>query len=379
MLKRIAKLLRIQYPDTTDVGYLLSSGKTVPTNATAGYQTGCLFSHTDGSAEASVYVNEGSVTSCLFAPLLTTSNELQDLPDFGAMAYTSGKILVADGDSYEEVAVGGQAAMDSTGAVTIALLGATAGTATASKAVILDSNVKVDRSWIAATSAQHALYVTAAASLTTKNAFRAGDWGTELAYSAGGGLFRMYGNISAGTDATTMMFVRSLVTSQASSSAIQIYADSDCSTPGPAGLHAADFYAVVNDTKFLGASAQLYDGLVSTWHKITAPVGATITGNAWTIFLDNQINCAVGGTEATILSMTGGSKPDAWAYFSTTSSGWASLFTFDAAAAAQDPVVTNALVPAAAPDAGTMGADKALKVVIDGTPYYIPLYDTLHA
>ena len=42
-------------------------------------------------------------------------------------------------------------------------------------------------------------------------------------------------------------------------------------------------------------------------------------------------------------------------------------------------VVANALVPAAAPDAGTMGADKAIVVDIGGTPYYIPLYDTLHA
>lgn len=42
-------------------------------------------------------------------------------------------------------------------------------------------------------------------------------------------------------------------------------------------------------------------------------------------------------------------------------------------------VVTNALVPAAAPDAGTMGADLAIVVDVGGTPYYIPMYDTLHA
>lgn len=42
-------------------------------------------------------------------------------------------------------------------------------------------------------------------------------------------------------------------------------------------------------------------------------------------------------------------------------------------------VVTNALVPATAPDGTTMGADKAIVVDIGGTPYYIPLYDTLHA
>jgi hypothetical protein len=42
-------------------------------------------------------------------------------------------------------------------------------------------------------------------------------------------------------------------------------------------------------------------------------------------------------------------------------------------------VVTNALVPDAAPDGGTVGATKAIVCDIGGTPYYIPLYDTLHA
>jgi hypothetical protein len=42
-------------------------------------------------------------------------------------------------------------------------------------------------------------------------------------------------------------------------------------------------------------------------------------------------------------------------------------------------VVTNALVPSEAPGAGTVGADKAIVVDIGGTPYYIALYDTLHA
>ena len=43
------------------------------------------------------------------------------------------------------------------------------------------------------------------------------------------------------------------------------------------------------------------------------------------------------------------------------------------------PVINNALVPAAAPDAGTMGADACIRIVVNATPYYIPLYNTLHA
>jgi len=52
------------------------------------------------------------------------------------------------------------------------------------------------------------------------------------------------------------------------------------------------------------------------------------------------------------------------------------IFKFNAAAGS---VVTNALVPSAAPDGGTVGADLALVCDVGGTPYYIPLYDTLHA
>jgi hypothetical protein len=40
--------------------------------------------------------------------------------------------------------------------------------------------------------------------------------------------------------------------------------------------------------------------------------------------------------------------------------------------------VANALVPATAPDASTMGADLAIKIDLNGTAYYIPAYDTLH-
>lgn len=51
----------------------------------------------------------------------------------------------------------------------------------------------------------------------------------------------------------------------------------------------------------------------------------------------------------------------------------------DLPAAGTDPVIANALVPAAAPDAGTVGADACLRVLVNNVAYYIPLYDTLHA
>lgn len=56
--------------------------------------------------------------------------------------------------------------------------------------------------------------------------------------------------------------------------------------------------------------------------------------------------------------------------------------TFDALlsiGASTGCTVANALVPAVAPDSGTMGADIAFIVDVEGTLYYIPGYNSLHA
>lgn len=66
MIARLCKLLRVKQPTNEDGGLLLASGDTVPTDATAGYRTGCIFQHTDGGDGDALYVNEGTVTSCDF-------------------------------------------------------------------------------------------------------------------------------------------------------------------------------------------------------------------------------------------------------------------------------------------------------------------------
>jgi hypothetical protein len=111
----------MQQPIIADRGLLSLSGATVPTDGTDGYQTGCIFQHTDGSAEGALYVNEGSVTSCDFNAIVPAgSAELSDLSDVGTLAYTAGKVLVADGDSYEEVAISNHATLAASGALTLA-------------------------------------------------------------------------------------------------------------------------------------------------------------------------------------------------------------------------------------------------------------------
>ena len=45
---------------------LIEYGSTVPTDATAGYEIGALFIHTDGGAGTALYCNEGTAGSCDF-------------------------------------------------------------------------------------------------------------------------------------------------------------------------------------------------------------------------------------------------------------------------------------------------------------------------
>ena len=45
------------------LGVLAAYGTTVPSDGATGYATGCTLQHTDGGANTSLYVNEGSATS----------------------------------------------------------------------------------------------------------------------------------------------------------------------------------------------------------------------------------------------------------------------------------------------------------------------------
>src|SRR4051812_10722415 len=55
---------------------LLATGTTVPTAGEAGYAVGCEFIKTNGTSNTTVYVNEGTTTSCSFVAAVTGSNQL---------------------------------------------------------------------------------------------------------------------------------------------------------------------------------------------------------------------------------------------------------------------------------------------------------------
>ena len=85
MKQRTADVLRIKPPSVTIDGLLSLSGVTVPSDGDAGYEIGCIFQNTAGGVGTSLYVNEGTVTSCLFnaiEPLESiTLGDLADVAD----------------------------------------------------------------------------------------------------------------------------------------------------------------------------------------------------------------------------------------------------------------------------------------------------------
>jgi hypothetical protein len=66
MLPRLKSILNMFGPPADTTGKLIVAGKTVPTDTTPGYATGCIFQHIDGGDGTALYVNEGTVTSCDF-------------------------------------------------------------------------------------------------------------------------------------------------------------------------------------------------------------------------------------------------------------------------------------------------------------------------
>ena len=51
-----------------------AQGATVPTDASAGAAVGCIFFDTDSGAGTTIYINEGSTTSCDFNALTSGSS-----------------------------------------------------------------------------------------------------------------------------------------------------------------------------------------------------------------------------------------------------------------------------------------------------------------
>ena len=66
MLNRVCKILSFKKRAFDDNYTRWDSGTTVPSDGAAGYAKGCVFIKTDGGVGTTMYVNEGSATSCDF-------------------------------------------------------------------------------------------------------------------------------------------------------------------------------------------------------------------------------------------------------------------------------------------------------------------------
>lgn len=82
MLQRICALQRMQPPVVDNRGLLFGSGADYPTLGDDGWQTGAIWLNTSGSTGTSLYVNEGSVTSCNFVPVDTSAGASTGAIDF---------------------------------------------------------------------------------------------------------------------------------------------------------------------------------------------------------------------------------------------------------------------------------------------------------
>lgn len=137
---------------------------------------------------------------------------------------------------------------------------------------------------------------------------------------------------------------------------------------GPTKAQAAQFIAGLHTatSKLATIGADTTAGMYGAWLKVYSVTGSEASSGSRVaaVWLDNQMSGTVSGEEYTIFSTTGGTKPDAWAAFETTSSGWTNFLYFDETAYDELPVVS------AEPTGSTK---KYLAVSLNGTAYGIPL------
>lgn len=273
--------------------------------------------------------------------------------------------LLVSGDTTTAVSVTGAATtgVSVSGATTTGL--ALSGTAT--NGIVLSGTYSGAAISGTGTFNSHFMQVAGSADFGANKAIYIGAWGSEAEYEDDGGLFRIYGKAQSGGSTSAQMFTRTLTDSTSSVIGFQLYADSDAGTPGPTNVEALNCFAVLNAGKYLAASTSWMNGLKGAWLKVQGDATSVCSGNVAPLWVDNQMSCTVSGEEYGIIATTGGTRPDAFIGFETSSSGYDQLLYFDETfnSGAGTCVETSA-----AP--GTQ--DARIKVYYDGTQYYLALY-----
>ncbi len=210
---------------------------------------------------------------------------------------------------------------------------------------------------------------------------RAGTYGSPVSSSDPhqSGMIRLYGSNDAATDDGTGFYDRGIFAYLRTDKAKGIFPISGLAEirtttgNGPVEVMAGQFIAHLQTTGAkLGTSAgSPTHGMYAAWFKIAAKDGATTHANSKKapIWLDNSmfgIN-AMAGEEYSIYA-TAGNKVDAFVGFETgDAAGWEYMWYFDETAYDQDPIS----------DLGAkneVNSDKSIKISLDGTTYYIPIF-----
>ncbi len=205
---------------------------------------------------------------------------------------------------------------------------------------------------------------------------RAGAYGTPVtnADEDQSGFIRMYGQTSAnGSSYDRGIFVCLKTTGLKGIFPVAGLAEVLAQTgAGPSKVQAAQFICHMNSAtaKLATLGGDATAGMYAAWLKVTSNTGSVCSAGSRvaSVWLDNQMNGTVSGEEYTIFSTTGGSVPDAWAAFETSSSGWSQFLYFDSTCSAVQPVVTSGCNVS-----GAGGSEAYLKVLLNATQYGIPL------
>ncbi len=140
---------------------------------------------------------------------------------------------------------------------------------------------------------------------------------------------------------------------------------------GPTKAQAAQFIAGLHTatSKLATAGGDATAGMYGAWLKIYSVTGSVAASGSRVapVWVDNQMCGTVSGEEYGIFATTGGTRPDGFIGFETSSSGYDQFIyadtTFNSGAGT---CMTTDAVP------GTQ--DARIKVWYDGKQYYIPLY-----
>ena len=225
----------------------------------------------------------------------------------------------------------------------------------------------------------HGFYVSGATVFsTTKRPFRIADYGTEIETPGGEGIIRTYSKTTTGTGATALQFHWGYNTVAAVDLiGTQIQFESQVTAVGSETLQGSDVIVGIAAGKFMATTAgSMTKGLIGGRFKVYSDASSTCNGSVATLWLDNQMSCAVAETEYSIRASTGGTVPDAFIGLTTTSAGWANLIHFDSTFGASAVAPLDATFTGNAGfvsnNKGTFTQAGGIKILVGVTQYWIP-------